>query len=284
MIPVGQAVIPVAQAVRLSGAALAQAGLASPQAEARTLTAFVLGVEPSRLALAEALTGDQARSLNQLVARRQAGQPLQHLTGRAFFRTVSVHVGPGVFIPRPETELLAGWAIDQVRAGWGRVVELCAGSGAISLAIAAESRPLAQWAVEREDPAFAYLVGNLSDGPVRPVHRDMAEALPELDGGVDLVVANPPYIPEGERDRLPLEVGRDPAEALFSGADGLDATALVAQTARRLLRPGGLVGSEHGDDQADQARRIFTGAGFVEVTTHPDLTGRPRFVTARRPN
>jgi len=281
--------IPVSQAIASVTADLAAVG-ASAAAEARTLVSFVLGVEPSRLALVDVLTADQERELRSLVQFRLSGKPLQYVTGQAFFRTISVQVGPGVFIPRPETEVLAGWAIDQVKQGCQSVVELCAGSGALTLSIAAESNPSAIWAVELSDEAYSYLEENLPPQlaePGRPVlvpvHADMADALPYLDGAIDLVVANPPYIPLAGSANLPAEVRHDPPEALFSGPLGLDATAVVAATAWRLLKPGGVVGCEHGDDQAEAVRSVFSRVGFIQVDTHLDLTGRPRFVTARKP-
>ena len=268
------------QAVREATRRLAAAGSVSAAAEARTLAAWVLGTDVTRLPLIDFVTPDQSSRLDAAVDQCVAGTPVQLVTGRAYFRRVEVHVGPGVFIPRPETECLAGWAIRVIQPGVSRVVELCAGSGALSLALADEARPGAAWAVERSAVAYGYLTANLDGTAVTPVHAAMAEALPELDGGIDVVVANPPYVPDGTA--LPPAVGYDPAEALFSGPDGLDATREVAAVAYRLLKPKGVVGSEHGDDQGDAVRDIFRRAGFTDVTTHPDLTGRPRFVTARR--
>ena len=272
----------VSTTVAQIAAQLGEAGLVSPQAEARTLVCFALDVEPSRLALVDEITDDQRRVLNRAVAERISGTPLQHVTGRAFFRTTSVHVGPGVFIPRPETESLAGWAIEQVRTGHARVVELCAGTGAITLAIATESTPEACWAVELSPQAYAYLKHNLAGTPVTAVLGDMETALTDLDGTIDLVVANPPYVPSGQE--LPADVLHDPDEALFSGEDGLDAIRVVAKVAMRLLKPGGVVGCEHGDDQAESVRGIFAAQGFDRIRTVDDLTNRPRFVTAHKPS
>ncbi|MCL2736924.1 MAG: peptide chain release factor N(5)-glutamine methyltransferase [Propionibacteriaceae bacterium] len=273
-----------AQAVTAVATALTRAGVASAPAEARILVGFALGVDPSRLILAPVLTADQQAHIDRLVAERLGGSPLQHVTGQAHFRTVSVRVGPGVFIPRPETELLAGWAVAQVAAGARRVVELCAGSGAISLAVATESAPEEHWAVEVSDVAYAYLVSNLAGTGVHTVHADMAHALGDLDSTIDVVVANPPYIPLSDRDSLPRDVHQDPDLALYSGDDGLIHTRVVADVASRLLRPGGVVGSEHGDDQADDVCRVFALAGFTDITAHADLASRPRFVTAKKPD
>lgn len=264
--------------------AWAAARLDSP-AEARTLVAHVVGVEPRELVLVDDLDDAGARRLEALVARRVAGEPIQHLTGLAYFRTVELRVGPGVFIPRPETELLAGAVLDELGRLPGQpvVVELCAGSGAISRAVAAEHPGARQYAVELSEDALSYLRRNLDGTGVAVVAGDMADALPELDGGVDVVVVNPPYVPEGVQDDLPTDVRHDPDLALFSGADGLDAVRVVVHVATRLLKPGALVVCEHDDSHADSAPALFAEAGFVDVNEHADLAGRPRFVTARRP-
>jgi release factor glutamine methyltransferase len=265
-------------AVRQVSAALAAAGLESPEADARTLVSFACGLPFGQLGFGGGLTADQQRILDQAVAERLRGKPLQHITGQAHFRTISVHVGPGVFIPRPETEILAGWAIAQIKPDW-RVVELCAGSGAISLAIAAEAKPAQQWALERSPEAFQYLLQNLEGTSIWPVQADMLDGLLELNGTIDLVVANPPYLAFGAP--LASDVLHDPAEALFCGPDPLAAIGIVTGVARRLLKPGGVLGCEHGDDQADQVCAIFARAGFVDISAHQDLTGRARFVVAR---
>ena len=267
---------------------LRAAGVASPEADARTLLAWAMGVETWQLATEMADEADAAR-FDGLVDARAAGRPLQYLTGVAYFRTISLAVGPGVFIPRPETETMVGWAIDRL-AGWAKpgapvVVELCAGSGAISLAIAAERPGCHQFAVESADAAFAWLVRNCGEaGPVQLVHADMADALSELDGTVDLVIANPPYVPERDRHLVADDVlAHEPAGALFAGPDGLDAVAVVAQVAARLLRRGGLLACEHDDSQGASAPALVAADGsFDQVEDHVDLVGRPRYVTARR--
>lgn len=269
-----------------SSALVARAASAlGSQAEARTLVAHVLGVEPTGLLTAPDADGAAATALEALLTRRLAGEPIQHLTGVAPFRHTVVRVGPGVFIPRPETEVMTGWVLDHLLALGrpARVVELCAGSGAISRAIATESAGHAQWAVERADAAVSYLVANLADTGVEVVHADMADALGELDATVDVVVVNPPYIPLGDYEGVPAEVrDHDPAEALFSGADGLDALRVVARVAARLLVGGGWVAAEHAEAQAHSAPRVFLDSGaWDRVADHRDLTGRPRFVTAR---
>ncbi len=271
-------------AVRDAAAALA-GHVASPAVDARILLAHVLGVAPSVLLVTPHVPVAALERLAELVARRAAGVPLQHLTGVAHFRTVSVHVGPGVFIPRPETEVMTGWAVERLRQlNAPVVVELGAGSGAISLALAAEVPGCDQYAVELSDDALGYLEKNLAGSNVTVVHADMASALSVLDGKVDLVIANPPYIPLDAFESVPAEVrDHDPTMALFSGADGLDAMRVVASVAARLLRPGGLVAAEHAEVQYESAPAIFVRHGqFAQVRDHRDLTHRPRFVTAVR--
>ncbi len=258
-----------------------------PVHEARQLLAHVLGTDPARLALLAEVPDAAGAAFAALVRRRRAGEPLQHLTGRAYFRTVEVEVGPGVFVPRPETEALAGWALERLRAAGPAeslvVVELCAGSGAISRALASERPGPAYHAVELSADAWPYLQRNLAGTGVRAVLGDMADALPDLDAGVDLVVVNPPYVPETVRDQLPADVLRDPPEALFAGADGLAALRVVVQVAARLLKPGGWVGAEHDDTHGAAAPALFRAhGGFTDVADHRDLAGRDRFVVARR--
>lgn len=256
----------------------------SPGPEARQLVAHVLGVDVSRLLAVPPPTPEQRAEIDRLAARRAAGEPLQHLTGVAYFRHEELAVGPGVFIPRPETEEMVGWALKALAerpVGGRRVVELCAGSGAITAALATELGGVELHAVELSPDAHAYLERNLAGRGVRIELGDMAEAFPDLDGTVDLVIVNPPYIPAGHRPFLPSDVvDHEPGLALFSGTDGLDAIRVVAGVAARLLRPGGLLATEHDDSHQPEAIAVVKGAGFDDVRGHPDLTGRPRFVTA----
>jgi release factor glutamine methyltransferase len=255
-------------------------------AEARTLLAHAAGVAPSRLALLAEVTDGVAADYSGLVERRAAGEPVQYLTGRAWFRTVEVSVAPGVFIPRPETEVMTGWAIDRLRELPGEpvVVELCAGSGAISAAIAAERPGCRQYAVELSAAAARAAESNLAATGVVLVEGDMADAFGELDGTVDLVIANPPYIPLEAWEHVAVDVRtHEPELALFSGADGLDALKVVAQVAARLLRPGGWVCAEHAEVQSASAVDVFAATGtFTQVSDHRDYNDRPRYVTAVR--
>jgi release factor glutamine methyltransferase len=245
-------------------------------------------VPRTRLLLVESVTPADRARFEGLVVRRAEREPVQHLTGRAAFRHLELAVGPGVFVPRPETELLAGWAVDRAReaAGEGRVpvvVDLCTGSGAIALSVATEAPRSQVAAVELDEAAYRWAARNLEGSGVDLRHGDMATAFEELGGRADVVVANPPYIPLGAYESVALEArDHDPAAALWSGEDGLDALRVVERVAARLLRPGGVLGSEHADVQGEAAVALLTRAGrWAEIRDHRDLAGRPRFVTAR---
>ena len=268
-------------------AQLAAAGVESAAQDARILLSFVTGVELVRLPLLAELDDDHVRRFDQLIARRSERVPLQHLTGRAHFRSIEVEVGPGVFVPRPETEVMTGWAIETLAAMTTAqhrplVVELGTGSGVIAKAIATELTRTDIHAVEISAEAAAYARRNLADTLVELHETDMASACQELNGTVDLVIANPPYIPlEAYASVAPEVRDHDPSLALFSGEDGLDAIRVVTAVAARLLRPAGFVCVEHADVQGESAVAVLMGSGaFRGVRDHPDLTGRPRFVTA----
>jgi release factor glutamine methyltransferase len=272
---------------------LREGGVASPEYDAAELLAHVVGISRAQLVLLEEISADRARAFEQLLARRAARVPLQHLTGVAHFRRVEVAVGPGVFVPRPETELLAGWAVEQSTAlleGTGSpvVVDLCTGSGAIAKAIKDEVPAAEVHAVELGEDAYAWAQRNLSGSGVDLRHGDMATAFEELLGQVDIVVCNPPYIPLEAWESVAAEArDHDPHLALFSGQDGLDAIRVLERRAAQLLRPEGVVGFEHADEQGTAsggggAPAVFSGTGrWVDVRDHEDLAGRPRFVTAR---
>lgn len=273
------------EVIRDASFVLDSAGLPSPYADARQLLAHVLGVELGRLPLVGAVTETDRARLDRLVERRATGVPLQHITGEAFFRNVRVAVGPGVFVPRPETEVMTGWAIDQLTGlDRPRVVELCAGSGAISLALSQEVPAAEVHAVELSPEAADWAERNLAGTGVTLTVADMVDALPELDGTVDLVIANPPYIPLDAFEQVAEEVRlHDPALALFSGDDGLDAMRVLARAGARLLKPGGLICAEHAEVQQESAPAVFVEEGdWDRVRDHTDLNDRPRFVTAVR--
>lgn len=263
---------------------LEAAGVPSPRVDAELLAAHLLGV--SRGGLWSRLDHPVPAGFDDLVAGRADRIPVQHLTGWAYFRTVTLAVGPGVFCPRPETELVAGHGLGLLaESGVERptVVDLCSGSGAIAAAISVEAPGAQVHAVERDPGAGPWLTRN-ADAHRFTAHLDDLEAcLDDLNGSVDLVLANPPYIPEGSVPRDPEVARFDPELALYSGPDGLTHCRLVERTAARLVRPGGWVVVEHGDLQGASVPAIFEATGaWAEVADHLDLAGRDRFVSARR--
>ncbi|MBD0293353.1 MAG: peptide chain release factor N(5)-glutamine methyltransferase [Jiangellaceae bacterium] len=257
------------------------AGVPSPRHDAEALAAHVLGIRRTDLARYETI---DEHAYGALVARRAAREPLQYLTGRAAFRHIDVAVGPGVFVPRPETEVVAGAAIEAARAFTRPVVvDLYAGSGAIALSVADEVPAAAVHAVESNDVAVAWLRRNAAGSRVVVHHADVDGCLPELAGRVDVVVANPPYIPLGADVRDPEVAVYDPPVALWSGPDGLAALRVLEDTAGRLLQQAGVLVAEHGDLQGDAAPALFTDQRrWADVADHLDLAGRPRYLTARR--
>lgn len=272
---------------------LSAAGVPSPRHDAEALAAFVLGCPRGQLHVAGDLSPGQRTVFSELVTRRAARVPLQHLTGSAPFRFLELAVGPGVFVPRPETETVAGWCVEALlshepwtdtHAPRPIVVDLCTGSGAIALSIAHEVSGAVVHAVEREHAAYEWAVRNATGTRVAVHHADAADALHDLDGTVDLVVANPPYLPDAHRDRVDPEVrDHDPDAALWGGPDGLAGLRLIEEAARRLLRVGGLVAVEHADDQGASVAGLFRASGrWSHVAVRQDLGGRDRFVTAAR--
>jgi release factor glutamine methyltransferase len=279
--------------IAIATARLADAGVESPRADAELIAAHLHGVPRGRLHLVA--DADFDPRFWDDIARREAREPLQHITGLAYFRYLELRVGPGVFVPRQETEVMTGWAIEQLAAmdvAEPVVADLGTGSGAIALSIAQEVPRALVHAVEADPLARSWTEQNIAGsaataphtvGRVRLHGDDFATALTELDGTVDLVVSNPPYIPIGSW--VPPEVGEyDPATALWGGDDGMDAVRVVEATARRLLRPGGLVAVEHGAQQGAAVYWVFAEeSGWLQTRNHLDLSGRDRFVTAARP-
>ena len=259
--------------------------------DAELLLAHVLGTSRTALLTLADVPDDDAARFAALLGQRADRVPLQHLTGRAPFRHLDLHVGPGVFVPRPETEQLAGWALEQL-AGVPepRVVDLGAGSGALALSIAHVHPGARVTAVERDAVAIEWTKANAAtraaagDTPVEVLSGDMTDPglLRELDGTVDLVVSNPPYVPDGAT--VPREVAdHDPPLALWGGPDGLDVVRGLLRTAARLLRPGGGLGIEHADQQGGALPALVRASGgWTDVADHPDLAGRPRYTTAQR--
>ncbi|GAA4956350.1 peptide chain release factor N(5)-glutamine methyltransferase [Actinoplanes utahensis] len=274
----------MASALAAAAVDLAKAGVASPRVDAELLAAHVLGVFRGRLPLIDTIRAAELTRFRELVEQRARRIPLQHLLGTAAFRYVELAVGDGVFVPRPETELLAGWGVERTMPG-AVVVDLCSGSGAIAVAIADETKAGRVIAVERSPAALTWLRRNTAGYLVAEVVAgDVTDPalLSELRGSVDVLLCNPPYVPDGTA--VPAEVsGHDPAEAVFGGDDGLEIIRPVIELAAALLKPGGSVGIEHDDVHGEAVPELLRADGrFIEVTAHRDLTGRPRYATARR--
>jgi release factor glutamine methyltransferase len=271
---------------------LADAGVPSPRFDAEELAAYVHDVKRGELHSVK--DADFDARYWEVISRREAREPLQHITGRAFFRYLELQVGPGVFVPRPETESVVGWAIDALRdmdVAEPLVVDLCTGSGAIALALAQEVPRSRVHAVELSDDAYAWARRNVDASPdaarIELVQGDATRAFedrPELSGQFDLVISNPPYIPLTEWEYVAPEArDHDPEMALFSGEDGLTTIRGIERVAARLLRPGGVVVVEHADTQGGVVPWIFREEdGWTDAADHRDLNNRPRFATARR--
>lgn len=273
-----------ADALAAAVAVLETAGVSSPRADAEWLLSHVTGIPRTGLAGAH-LMPQHRNEFDRLVDQRANRVPLQHLTGSTTFRYADLVVGPGVFIPRPETEVVAGWVIQQaLKMKTPCVVDLCTGSGAIARSVADEVPDARVYAVELDEKAICWAEQNLAGTNVELLSGDIADAFPELTGCVDIVVANPPYIPLEAWESVHVEVrDYDPALALWSGTDGLEAIRIVESAGRRLLRPGGFAAVEHADVQAQSAPAVFTDTGqWSAVHDHRDLAGKPRFVTATR--
>ncbi|CAN5366981.1 peptide chain release factor N(5)-glutamine methyltransferase [soil metagenome] len=273
-------------------AVLSRAGVPDPEVDAQLLLGHVLGASRGQIQ-AHAYTDvpigvDDAVAITEAIERRAAREPLQHITGTTGFRALELAVGPGVFVPRPETEFVAGLAIDSLRSMADEsplAVDLGTGSGAIALSLATEVPHARVVAVENSTLAFVWAKQNFRtvDAPnARLVFIDLVLALPELDGLVSVVVSNPPYIPTGAIPRDPEVRLFDPEHALYGGDDGLEVIRAVSQTARRLVRPGGALVLEHGELQGAEIRALLVADGWNAPATHRDLTGRDRATTALR--
>ncbi|WP_006245030.1 peptide chain release factor N(5)-glutamine methyltransferase [Mycolicibacterium tusciae] len=271
------------QAIDAAAAALEKAGVGSPRADAELLAAHAAGVDRGRLPFVDAGPGF-FETYDGLVAARVERKPLQHIVGTAAFGPVTVQVGPGVFIPRPETEAMLEWSVAQRLPRDPVIVDLCTGSGALAFALSKNWAGARIVAVDDSEAALEYASRNLAGSGVEVVRADVTEPglLPELDGCVDLLVANPPYIPDGAV--LEPEVAEhDPPHALFGGPDGMAVIDAIACQAARWLRAGGFCAVEHDDSTSARTVEAFTRTRrFTDVTARRDLTGRPRFVTAVR--
>jgi release factor glutamine methyltransferase len=278
-------------ALEAASAKFEKAGIESFQADAEILLGFVLGLSRGELQV-KAITGeelnpDDALKFEELVARRAERFPLQHLTGVAYFRQLELKVGPGVIVPRLETEVVTQIAIDALIAVPTEnpiAVDLATGSGAIALSIAHEVPHAKVYAVELSEDALKYTRANFEKYAPEAtlVQGDLADAFPELNGQVDVLVSNPPYIPDAMIPIYPEVHLHDPALALYGGEDGLDLVRKVEASAKRLLREGGALVIEHADMQGDAIRELILSLGWRQCRTHKDLSGRDRATSAIR--
>lgn len=272
-------------AIDSAAAVFADAGIDSARYDAEALAAHLVGTDRGRLALVAPPDDDFFGRYRDLVAARSARIPLQHLIGTAPFGPVTVAVGPGVFTPRPETEAMLEWALKRAAAHpLPLIVDACTGSGALAVALAHSLPGARVLAVENSESALDYARRNCAGTSVEVIDADVTApgSLSQFDGRVDLLVSNPPYIPDGAV--LDPEVAQhDPAQALFGGPDGMSVIVPLAALAARLLRAGGLVAIEHDDTTSAATVDALLDTGcFQDVVARTDLAGRPRFVTAVR--
>lgn len=284
--------VPLQAALAHAADRLAAAGVPDPVVDAELLAGHALGLGRGEVQAGalrgDDLAGQDAETLAEFVRRRATREPLQHITGTAPFRHLVLRVGPGVFVPRPETEIVAQLAIDALMAAASDrpiAVDLGTGSGALALALATEVPHARVYAAEKSDAAFAWARENFAaiGAANASVHlADLADAFVELDGTVSVVASNPPYVPDGAIPRDPEVRGYDPPAALYAGPDGLDVVRVLSRTAQRLLRPGGTLVLEHGEWQGEAVRTLLAEDGWRAAATHPDLTMRDRATTAVR--
>ena len=262
---------------------LARAGVRSARTDAELLAAHLSGTGRGRLALGSPAE-DFFERFGRAVAVRAQRVPLQHITGTAAFGPIEVEVGPGVFIPRPETESLLEWALTQTLPRAPVIFDLCTGSGALAIALASRLPGARVTAVDDDPTALDYARRNAASGAVNVnvVAGDVRDPglLTGMAESVDLVVANPPYLPV-DTELEPEVAQHDPAHALFGGPDGMTVITAAVACAARLLTPGGLLAVEH-DETTAQATTELVARCLVGVESQRDLCGRPRFVTARR--
>jgi release factor glutamine methyltransferase len=285
--------ISVADALRSAADRLSLAGIEDGQVDAELLAAHVLGVRRGAVQAAalrgDLLAADDAGLMQSLVDRRATREPLQHLTGTAPFRHLELRVGPGVFVPRPETEMVAQLAIDALSSAASAApiaVDLGTGSGAIALAMATEVPHAQVFAAENSVDAYVWTKENFAlvgADNAALVFIDLERAFPELDGRVSVVASNPPYVPDEAIPRDPEVRFFDPPAALYGGADGLDVVRVVSRVGLRLAHPGGVIVIEHGEWQGAAVRELLVADGWRAASTHPDLTTRDRATTAIRP-
>ncbi len=280
----------LSEALALASQKLSQAGVPSPQADATWLLCHILDTDRSdlltRLTFDQELTAEQVSAFDAALARREKREPLQHITGTAAFRSLELKVGPGVFVPRPETEQVVQYAIDYLRQlpVPGKAIDLGTGSGAIAIAMAFEVPQTKVYAVELSEDAHKYAASNIAANNVSVELRlgAMQQVVGDLIGHLDVVISNPPYIPDSAIPIDPEVRDYDPDLALYGGEDGLDVIRDISGIGAALLRPGGLLVLEHADGQSDAIRELLLNDGWFSVSAFQDATLRYRTITAIR--
>lgn len=280
----------LSDALAMASQKLSEVGVPSPQADATWLLCHVL--DTNRSDLLTRITFDQELTIEQLadflaaLSRREKREPLQHITGKAAFRSLELMVGPGVFVPRPETEQVVQYAIDYLRQlpKPGVAIDLGTGSGAIAIAMATEVPQTKVYAVELSDAAFAYAAKNIEANAAMVELRlgAMQNVVSDLVGGLDVVISNPPYIPNSAIPKDPEVRNYDPELALYGGEDGLDVIRDISGIAAALLRSGGLLVLEHADGQSEAIRELLLNDGWLSVNAFQDASLRYRTITAIR--
>jgi release factor glutamine methyltransferase len=282
--------VKLSEALALASQKLSQAGVPSPQADATWLLCHILDTDRSdlltRLTFDQELTAEQVSAFDAALARREKREPLQHITGTAAFRSLELKVGPGVFVPRPETEQVVQYAIDYLRQlpVPGKAIDLGTGSGAIAIAMAFEVPQTKVYAVELSEDAHDYAAHNIAANNVSVELRlgAMQQVVGDLIGQLDVVISNPPYIPDSAIPIDPEVRDYDPDLALYGGEDGLDVIRDISGIGAALLRPGGLLVLEHADGQSDAIRELLLNDGWFSVSAFQDATLRYRTITAIR--
>ena len=280
----------LSEALSFATEKLSLASVPSPQADATWLLCHVLDTDRSdlltRITFDQELTPEQLDAFEAALARREKREPLQHITGTAAFRSLELSVGPGVFVPRPETEQVVQYAIDYLRQlpTPGVAIDLGTGSGAIAIAVAKEVPQAKVFAVELSEAAHAYAAKNIVANGVSVELRlgAMQEVVSDLVGSLDVVISNPPYIPNAAIPIDPEVRNYDPELALYGGEDGLDVIRDISGIVAALLRPGGLLVLEHADGQSDDIRELLLTDGWLNVSAFQDATMRYRTITAIR--
>lgn len=281
----------VSELLSESASKLSAAGVTSASVDAELIACFCLGISPSDLQLLVATNqefpSESLASFESALSRRVAREPLQHITGTAAFRYLELAVGPGVFTPRPETEQVVDFAFEKIsKTPNPLIVDLCSGSGAIAISCKTEIPESKVFAVELSEDAYRYLVKNatnygLSEANLR--NEDLQVSLSELDGQVDLVISNPPYIPN---DAIPIDLEvqlHEPSLSLYGGADGLDVVRQISTRALKLLKSGGQLVLEHADSQSNDIGKLLLTEGWLEIEARADLAGKERMISAVRP-